>query len=1011
MKRQSDPQRSGPERGQIISGFAVTRVASVPAVRCVAREAYHQLTGARLLHLAADDAENLFAIAFRTPPPNDSGLPHILEHSVLGGSRKFPVKDPFVEMLKASMATFINAMTYPDRTVYPVASNVRKDFFNLVDVYCDAVFHPNITAATLKQEGHHLEFSDPEDMATPLTVRGIVYNEMKGAYSDLDSLIERESERLLFPDTPYGFDSGGDPERIPDLRYDEFVEFYRGFYHPSNARILLYGDIPFEEHLAFLDERLRACDGGAPADSRLPRQPRWPDAHTVEVPYPVESDDDCRAKTAVVLNWLVGDAADAAGDLAMEVVDRLLLGNAAAPLRKALVDSQLGEDLTSSGYGSGSLETTFHVGLKGTEPERRQHIVELVLDTLREVVRNGFPRRSVDAAFQQLQYGHREIRSAHPLHVMEWVFSSWNFDLDPLTYLRAGECLDKLYAEYLEDPSLFDGIIKERLIENPHRATITFKPDPGLQARRDTTFAEEMAHRKEMLSRADLEGILAETAELRAAQGTPNSPAALASLPQLRLSDLPRVPRAIPAQAFELKHTIPLIRSDVFANGVNYLLVAFDLDGLPRELWEYVPVLASVFSKLGAAGRSYAEMAERIAGSTGGLGAATSACADALDPTRTLSFFTASFKALDRTFPEALSLLRDLLMALDLSDTDRLRDVLIQRKVRLHSGIIPDGHRFAASHGARTVSTLAALGEIWGGLPQVRLADRLATDFSGQIDGLRVKLEDIRRFMLSRSRVRASFTGSDQLFEPTRLWLEQLGDDAAAGPASVRGPASFAAEAAPEPLREGLVTVADVAYCACCMPAPHASHPQAPLLQVFSRLLGYGYMWEEIRVKGGAYGGLSAYDAGAQIFELMSYRDPAVARTLEVYEKVLEHVRAAKWSKRDVERAVIGCAKADERPIRPAAATSAALWRHLGRLTEDLRMDRRAALLRATPKAVKEAGLQLLGDGLAKSNVCVLGGREDLQRANATMAKPLTLTDLSVQAPMQCACPGPNTVD
>jgi Zn-dependent M16 (insulinase) family peptidase len=358
------------ERGEVVAGFRVTGVTPLPALRVVVVEAIHERTGLRLCHLVADDSENLISFAFRTPPPDDTGVPHILEHSVLGGSRKFPVKEPFLELLKMSMATFINAMTYPDKTVYPVASTVRQDFLNLADVYFDAVFHPNITPMTLKQEGHHLAFERAGDPDSPLVIKGIVYNEMRGAYSDVDSLIDRESMRGLFPDSPYGRDSGGDPDSIPSLTYSDFVGFYRRLYHPSNAFVFAYGDLPSEELLAFLDRRLADCPPAGDVDTVLARQPRWSEPVEARFPFPIARGESGERRGAVTLNWLVGDTLDVMGDLAMSMVDVLLLGSSAAPLRRALVDSQLGDDLTSSGYNSGILEPTFHVGLKGIDLER-----------------------------------------------------------------------------------------------------------------------------------------------------------------------------------------------------------------------------------------------------------------------------------------------------------------------------------------------------------------------------------------------------------------------------------------------------------------------------------------------------------------------------------------------------------------------------------------------------------------------------------------------------------------
>jgi Zn-dependent M16 (insulinase) family peptidase len=659
----------------------------------------------------------------------------------------------------------------------------------------------------------------------------------------------------------------------------------------------------------------------------------------------------------------------------------------------------LGEDLTSSGYSSGSLESTFHVGLKGTEPERKQAIVDLVLDTLRTVAAEGVSRERVETAFHQLQYAHREIQSAYPLHLMERVYSAWNFDLDPLTYLPIGQHLDALHDEYRREPGLFAGILREKLVDNPHRLTGVFRPDPDLLDRRQREFEQEMRALRSGMSPARLDQVRTDAAELEKRQARPNTAAELATLPRLKIADLPAVPSAIPSHVIPVGESVLLLRNDVFANGVNYLMLAFDLTGLPEELCPYVPVFAHVFSRVGAAGESYVDIAERVAANTGGLHAATFVGSHARDPERLLAYFTVSLKTLDATHATALSIVRKLLFDLDLEDRDRLRDVLVQRKVRLHSSVIPNGHRFAALHAARDLSPVGALSEVWAGLPQLRLGDQLASGFPDHVDDLCGKLQRIRRFLLDAARIKASFTGSDDQLGETREWLGGLAVAAQAPPEGPPAASDSPSSLGGGGLAEGLVAAADVAYCVRCMPAPPMSDPRSPLLQIFSHLLNYDFMWEEIRVKGGAYGGMSTYDVNSRVFELMSYRDPGVERTLRTYEKVLDHVRGIEWSGRDIEQAVIGCAKGDERPIRPGWATATALWRCIGGLGEDLRRDRRDALLRATPDAVKATAVSLLTDYGERSNTCVLSSRQKLEEANRALTQPLQLEEVFSGAP------------
>lgn len=981
----TDVPASRLQAGSRVCGFTVGRVTPMPSLRATVVEATHGHSGARVLHVFTEDTENLCAVAFRTPPPDDTGVPHILEHSVLGGSEKYPVKDPFLEMLKRSMATFINAFTYPDKTVYPVSSNVRQDFFNLVAVYLDAVFHPTITAETLKQEGHHLEFADPANPESPLLIKGIVYNEMKGAYSELDSLIERVSGQALFPDSPYGRDAGGDPDAIPTLTYERFRNFYERLYHPANSFIVLYGNVPTEESLAFLDERLATMPPPPQdLDSSIRRQPRWTAPREREELYPIGAEEPAAGKAAVMISWLAGDGLDPVAEMGMEVLDNLLLGHDGAPLHRALIESHLGEDLAPSGFSTGTMESSFHLGLKGTEPERKDAILKLVTETLERVAAEGFSRDRVEAAFQQLRYAELEITAQYPLRVMNRVYEGWIYGLDPLAYLRLGEVLDELWRWYEQDTELFSRLIRERLLDTPHRLVTVFKPDPQLQARRDAAFAAAMQARKDAMSAEERQAVVRETEALRRRQEAPNSPEALATLPVLHLGDLPKAPREIPFDLTAAGPGVPLLLPRVFANGVNYFVLAFDLAGLPDDLWLDLPLFADLFNKLGTSRADFAVMGERITACTGGLGASVFTTAAAREPDRLLPFLAVSFKALDRRYSEALVIVRDLLLELNLADVDRIRDLAIQAKVQRQSGIIDGGHVFSMQHAARTLSPLAALNARLGGLTQVRLAGRLARRFDEEIEGVRQRLEAIRRFLLQPGRMRAAFTGGSQPAAATAAWLGEFA--ASFGTASSSMPAASWPAPLPAPRREGLALASEVAFCAECMPAPAMTSPDAPPLLVFAQLLGLGYLWEEIRAKGGAYGGMASYDPTAQVFGMMSYRDPNIARTLGVFHELPAVLGHLPLTADEVERGIISVAKVEERPVRPAAATSQVLWRHLTGLTSEVRRERYAALLEVTGPAVRAAAERLVAQGEARRQTCVLAGRPMLDAFNAAVA-------------------------
>ena len=984
------------QSGDIVENFQVTRVAPLPGLRATAIEAVHQASGARFLHVLSGDEENLFSIAFRTPPSDDTGVPHILEHSVLNGSRKYPVKDPFVEMLKTSMATFLNAMTYPDKTVYPVASNLEADFFNLADVYCDAVFHPRITALTFKQEGHHLAPVRAGDPASPLRINGIVYNEMKGAYSDVDALNHRLIERNLFPDSPYGRDSGGDPAAIPDLTYEQFQRFYRSLYHPSNARIFVCGDIPTRHHLRFLDQRLRDCPPPPenPVDTSIPRQPRWLEPRQLLASYPADDDADADCHSMITLNWLVGDCTEPLLDLAMELLGQLLFGNASAPLHKALVDSHLGKDLTMCGYESGTYETSFHAGLKGTSPRHREAFENLVFETLRKTVRQGFDPERIAVAFHQMQYGHREINSHFPLKIMSWAYNCWIYDLDPLVYYHTGELLDQLAVRIADDPAFLTGLIEERLLDNPHRLTLTAQPDADLQEARDQEMARHLAEVKAGMSRERLREIARDAEQLAREQKRPNSPEALATLPQLPVSAIPPRPREIPTELVQPNPNLDFLHNRLFTNQVNYLNLAFDLAGMPSDLRPFVPLFCLLFSQLGTEHDSYEVMARRIAGSAARLQAQDFATTSALDPERISTCLMVGLVTLDESLERALGIIRDLLFSLDFSDRQRLRDVLEQTRERYVSGVIPNGHRLAALHAGRSLSPLAAFGEQASGVPQIRLLDRLSGDFDRQADGLVGRLERIKRHLLQGGRITASFAGSEAQAELALAWTVDLHKSLGSNPAAAADSGTafdFVPAAAP---LEGLAFMADVAYCAVCLPAPHFSDSRSVPLKLLAHILNYDYMWENVRVLGGAYGAACAYDPGLSMVKLISHQDPSIVNTMQVCQALPDYLENLRIPPETLDRARIACAKNNQRPIRPESATNSALARHLSGLTPETRARRRQYLLTVSPDEVLRVGLEVFREGMVKAQRCAISSRSRLTAARDELTMPMSVENL-----------------
>ena len=982
--------------GEHIDGFEVKAVTPIDELRAVKIELAHQHSGARLLHLYTEDTENLFSINFPTPPSDDTGVPHILEHAVLAGSHKFPVKEPFFEMIKMSMATFINAMTSADFTCYPVSSNVKKDLFNLAEVYFDAVFHPLLTENTFKREGHHLAPTDPDNPTGDLKITGIVYNEMKGAFSDPEARLFRSVMRQLLPDTLYACESGGDPDAIPDLTYAQLKGFHETYYHPSNGYFILYGDIPTRDYLAFLADKLDNIPKNAASTALRPlrpevtHQPRWNAPQTVTDTYPVGADEPLGEKTYLMLSWLIGDATDPEEVVLARIMSLILLGNEAAPLRKAIIDAKLGADIVFSGASSIGPGATFYIALKGSEADRIEAFTQLVTDTLTQIADSEIDSEKVEAAFQQATYHYQEVASMFPLRMLYRVIEGWIYERDSDTFLKMGKTLDNVRQQWLENPSIFNDLIREKLIANPHRLTNILSPDRDMQAKMDAELAERMKETRAQLTDEEVERIAADAAELERLNGVPNPPEALAKLPQLQVSDLPEKPKHIPTTVENVGGQ-DLLRNDVFANGINYLVLNFNLQGLPQHLWSYLPRYTEAISKLGAADMSYEEMAQRTSAATGGIGCSPWFSTYALDPNRSVQGMSFHLKALDGKIDAALDVLHDLLFAVNPRDTERLRDVLIQAVAEYQTEMIHDGSSTAVHHASRGLSSNAHLAEIIYGLPQLRNSETLLNGFDELNADLIGHIEGIRDFLLARGRVTASFTGSDTAFETTRTrigeWLDAMRDEPVTSE-----PIAFQQFATPP--REGLAGPIQIAHCAHVMPAPHYSHPDSTLLTIGAHLIRLDYILSEIRFKGNAYGARFSYSPYDAVLCQSSFRDPHVARTINVFEQTVDYVKQMEWTQVDIDRAIIATAKDGERPIRPSQAAGGALNQHLVGRTREMREERYAQLRQATPTEVKRALLQLLEENGDKAAVCAVSSREKLEAANDELAQPLVIEDI-----------------
>jgi hypothetical protein len=971
-------------------GFTVLRVEEIPDIRVTAYEMEHDKTSAKVIHLHCDDRENLYSIGFRTPPRDSTGVAHILEHSVLAGSETYPLKDAFNELARGSLQTFINAFTYPDKTIYPVASQIRNDFFNLARVYTDLVLRPRLRKETFFQEGHHLEFIQPQDIDSALTISGIVFNEMKGVYSSANALMYKPIQQGLYPDTTYTFDSGGDPQVIPSLTYEGFRAFHRAFYSPTNARIFLYGNIPTEDHLSFLKEMLQGIDP-VEVHSSIETQPRWREPSRSHSYYPIGKEESPERKTAVNVAWMMAENTDYEAILLLQIAAQALVGTAAGPLRKALIDSGLGEDLSPvTGLELDLKQVAFAVGLRGTDPDKAEPIEALILETLKQGVASGFDRDLIEGALHQVEFHGKEIARAHmpyAIRLMERVYHTWLYDGDPLVGLKFSGFIDKIRKRWKDEPGLFQEVVRQWLLDNPHRLLCVTEPSKTYAVEQEEAFRQEMAKKKASFSRKELKAIRDEAACLRQMQAEPDTPEALATLPRPKLSDIPPAVDIVPTAKTSTSN-IPMMEHEIFSNGIVYLDVAFDISDVPEDLQPYLPLLGSLTTNMGAAGMNYEEMAKRIALKTGGLGyhLAAGTTADGKKTWQKMIFRT---KALHRNAADAVGIVSDLLTQGDLSDVTRMRDLIAEAKNGLHASVVPSGHTFAHRTAAAAISLPAYREEQWKGKGHLQLLARIADRFEDRQKGVRYKVARLRDLVFRKERLLLNITGDKEGIQLLSEALKGLTDRLPAG-------GRLQAHTAPPlpTVHAGVAIPAQVCYVAKVFPAPAYGEPLAASLMVLSKQLSGGYLYKRIRVQGGAYGGMSRYVPSDNAFSLLSYRDPNLEKTLSVYDRAVDLACDEIIDAQDVEKAIIGTIGALDKPMDPSTKGYTAMIRDFAGVTDEDRQQFRNEVLGASSASLREAANKYLRPAVSSAAVAVYASAERLQKANETLAPKLAIEDL-----------------
>lgn len=956
-------------------GFELLDKRKIVELDVVALLVRHQASGAQLLSLHNDDENKVFGITFKTPPSDSTGVAHVMEHSVLCGSEKYPVKEPFVELLKGSLQTFLNAFTFPDKTCYPVASQHLVDFYNLVDVYLDSVFFPRIGPETLKQEGWHLE--RPE--ANRLVFKGVVFNEMKGAYSNPSQLLYQRKLELLYPDTPYRHSSGGDPAAITDLTYEQFKSFHETYYHPSNALLFFYGDSDLESRLASVAGYLNRFSQKPPAPE-IPLQ--TPLGQPREAVYSYDAGaGDIDNKSIVALSWLLPENSDPQLVMNLTVLSEILLGSSASPLRKALTDSHLGESVISEGLSSSLRQMSFSVGMRNVARQATPQVAALIRSTLADICQRGIDQAVIMAALHQIEFALVEQDSGHyPRGLMYMLRSleSWLHGGDPLAAIAFRTFLEHT-KQQASIPGFFEGLIERHLIANRHQVTITMHPERGYAAGVQAMEDSKLAILYNGLNDSELEIIDREAQQLAELQQKPDDPAELAKLPKLQISELSSKCKSIPKEVYEVSGSTMLV-TPIETRGVCYANLVFDLSGIPAEHIAYLPLFAKALFQLGTVRKDFAQLVGEINTRTGGIDATPIVLAKPLDP-NAKAYLLIRGKVLHGEEKELFRILNEVVQEVNLNNRDRFLKILRQYKVALDTRLVSSGHTFAARRLAQHYHQSGWLEEELQGVQQMLFVRQVEQLVLSDWDQVKQVLYAIRAAIFRASGVVTNITTTKSALSPATVALEEF--------LSKLPPGKSTAHQWPQIGKggnEGIVIPSLVNYVAKGTSLFDHGYQAKGSMKVISKYLGSDYLWNQVRVLGGAYGAFCSFDRATGLFTLSSYRDPNLDKTLETFDQAGEYLKDVSITGDDLRKAIIGAIGAMDTHLQPDDQGYTSLVRHLiGRTDAALQLDRNEVFA-TTVADFRQLG-EVLSSAMRMGTICVAGPPEQLDLSNLSLSR------------------------
>ena len=933
----------------------------------------HKKSGARIAILSNNDDNKVFYIGFRTPPEDETGVPHIIEHTTLCGSKKFPVKDPFIELAKGSLNTFLNAMTYPDKTVYPVASCNDQDFKNLMDVYLDAVFNPNITKyeEIFKQEGWHYELTGKDD---ELKINGVVYNEMKGAYSSPDEVLSSQIYRSLFPDNTYSKDSGGNPEYIPKLTYEAYLDFYHKYYHPSNSYIYLYGDMDVVERLEWLDKEYLSLYDYKKVNSEINKQPAFDEIKNVEAQYSITMDDSQENKTYLSYNRVVGDSLDEMLYQAFDVLDYALVSSPGAPVKQALIDAGIGDDVYGS-YDAGILQPVFSFVAKNANASQADEFESIIENTLKEVVKTGINKEALLAGINSSEFKFREADFGQfPKGLLFGLncLDSWLFDdMKPFIHLECLGTFAKLRKAV--DTDYFEKLIQEYLLDNTHGSSVTVKPKRGLGNEREEALAKELSDYKASLSDEEIKKLIEDTEHLKKYQEEPSSDEDLRKLPMLTRADMKK--NAMPFSNIEDELLdVKVVRHDIESNGIDYISFLFDAGDFAQSELGYLGFFTNALGLVSTERYSYTDLANATNIYTGGISTGTASHPDIKDRNNFVFKFEVKLKVLEKNLDKALELMEQMLLSSDFTDTKRLGELVAQIKARIQANLSSSGHLVAAMRSMSSFSRYALYQDELKGIAFYRSICCIEKELSESPKSVSDKLAAIAKKLFARNRMLISFTGNNEAYGNAKPSLEKV--IAGFNKMSAVG---NQAEVHFNTAKEAFIDASQIQYVAKTGDFICEGYEYTGALRLLRIILSYDYLWINVRVKGGAYGCMNTFLRSGESY-FVSYRDPNLSDTLDVYDRIPEYIKSFSPDERDMTKYIIGTFSALDTPMNPEAKGSRSLSAYLEGITYEQIQKERNEILNAQPEDIRRLA-DLVEAVLKKDSICVIGNENMIKES------------------------------